>query len=94
MVKAQKEMQRKKKQYDDDDGRTIIKMDVEGMPWFNKSSQGEKSIPGKNAIAAQVTRSESRLYTWYAVLSGLLIAAVFSVTWILFTLFLTQIWSN
>jgi hypothetical protein len=39
-----------------------------------------------------MTRSEARRFTWYAVLAGRLIVAVFSATWVLFALFCTQIW--
>lgn len=28
--------QRKKKQYDDDDGRVIAPMNVDGMPWYDR----------------------------------------------------------
>ncbi|MEN8240809.1 MAG: hypothetical protein ABFS17_02720 [Chloroflexota bacterium] len=78
--------------YDDDDGRVIVNMDVEGMPWHDSRKQHQNFSQQSTAQGGQMTRSESRLYTWYAVLYGLLIAAVFSATWILFTLFCTQIW--
>ena len=31
-----------KKQYPDDDGRTIVSMDVEGMPWHDRRIRREK----------------------------------------------------
>ena len=34
---------RKKKVYDDDDGRVISSMNVDGMPWYNE----KKSLFGK-----------------------------------------------
>ena len=83
-------MQRKPKTYEDDDGRTIVSMDVEGMRWHDKAVKREnkrKAIHGN-----QMTRSESRLYSWYSLIAGLIVASVFSLTWILFVLFCTQIW--
>ena len=37
-----------RKQYDDDDGRTIVDMNVEGMPWYDSQIKKEKrkaSVP-------------------------------------------------
>ena len=31
-----------RKQYDDDDGRTIVDMNVEGMPWYDSRIKKEK----------------------------------------------------
>ena len=78
--------------YDDDDGRVIVNMDVEGMPWYDRKFNKDSSRQPKSKFPSQMTRSESRLYTWYSVLYGLGIAAIFSGTWILFILFCTQIW--
>jgi len=85
-------MANKPKQYDDDDGRVICDMDVEGMRWHDKRVRGEKREARRAARGDQMTKSEARQFTWYAVLAGMLIAAVFSVTWILFILFCTEIW--
>lgn len=35
-------MPRKRKKYDDDDGRTVADMNVEGMPWYNPTA-GKKT---------------------------------------------------
>jgi len=84
-------MNRNKQQYDDDDGRVICSMDVDGMPHrFRRPSdpiQARKDIPGNE----QLTKSEAKRFTAYALLAVLLIGTVFSATWILFTLFLTKI---
>jgi len=85
-------MANKLKQYDDDDGRVICSMDVEGMRWHDKRVRGEKREANRVSQGNQMTKSEARQFTWYAVLAGLLIAAVFSVTWVLFILFCTEIW--
>lgn len=85
-------MTTKTKKYEDDDGRIICNMDVEGMRWSgNKALRNEKEKHNA-ARGEQMTRSEARRFTWYAVLAGLLVASVFSVTWVLFILFCTKIW--
>lgn len=33
----------KKKKYEDDDGRVISSMNVEGMPWYDKSKKNNKN---------------------------------------------------
>lgn len=38
---------RKKKKYDDDDGRTIADMNVEGMPWYTPRSDKKVSEEDK-----------------------------------------------
>lgn len=81
-----------KKQYEDDDGRVICNMNVEGMPWYEKSMRIKERQVQKPIFSEQMTRSEVRSYTWSAILAGLLIVAVFSVTWILFVLLCIHIW--
>ena len=87
-------MARKPKQYDDDDGRTIVDMDVEGMKWHDKRVRREKRAEKTSGSGQkyEMSRSEAWRYTFYAVLAGLLIVGVFAVVWVLFTLFATQIW--
>ena len=87
-------MNRKLRKYDDDDGRVIVNMDVEGMPWHDKSIRQKKSKPVQHEYVqgVQMTNSEYRRYNWYALLAGFTIASVFSVTWILFVLFCIYIW--
>ena len=85
-------MKRKPRQYDDDDGRTIISMDVEGMRWYDKDHRRQKPSQHVQSHGSQLTRSESRLYTWYSLWWGFVFASVFSLTWVLFVLFCTQIW--
>ncbi len=84
-------MKKQFKDYDDDDGRVIVNMDVEGMPWHDKRVRREKR-EAKASRGPQMTRSEARRFTWYAVLAGLTIVLVFSVVWVLLTLFATQVW--
>jgi len=84
-----------KKQFDDDDGRTIVSMNVDGMPWYDRRHEfgrvpgQEPSQPSRQGTG--MTNREFRLYTWGALKAGLLVASVFILTWTLLVLFLTQI---
>jgi hypothetical protein len=87
-------MTRVSKKYDDDDGRVIANMDVEGMRWHDRRKRPEEpqAVKAYQGVRGDpLTRSEARRYTWSAVLAGLVVVLVFSVTWVLFVLFLTQI---
>ena len=87
-------MPQKPKEYDDDDGRVIVDMDVEGMKWHDKRVRKEKRAEraDKKDQGPKMTKSEARRFTFYAVLAGLTIVLVFAIVWILLTLFATQIW--
>lgn len=70
-------MARQPKQYDDDDGRTIVDMDVEGMPWHDarlkreRRAQSKAELQEKIANGEVLTRRQTLRYTFYAVLAGL-----------------------
>lgn len=91
-------MSKEPRKYDDDDGRVIANMNVEGMPWHDRQVRREKREERRakrnetRPQGAQLTRSEARRYTFYAVLAGLTVALVFSLVWILLTLFMTRVW--
>lgn len=80
------------KKYEDDDGRVICDMDIDGLPWHDKRIRRENRAARNQVMEGQMTKSEARRYTWYAILAGLLVVSVFSITWILFVLFCTKIW--
>ena len=84
-----------KKQFDDDDGRTIVSMNVEGMPWYDRRHDfgpaAERESGKPSPLGTGMTDRELRLYTWGALKAGLLVASVFSLTWVLLVLFLTEI---
>lgn len=87
------------KEYPDDDGRVICDMNVEGMRWYNRNlskvddyrKSREKSAPYHSA-GEVMTRRETVRYTFYAVLAGLTIVAVFATAWILLWLFSAYVW--
>lgn len=85
-------MTNKPKKYDDDDGRVICDMDVDGMRWHDKKVRREEKAQRREVQGEQMTNSEARRYNCYALLAGLVIVLVFSVAWVLFILFCTKIW--
>jgi len=80
-----------KQQFDEDDGRVICNMDVEGMPGHTKGFPGRKHQSEPSQTNVELTKAETRSLTASALLAALVIGAVFSLTWVLFTLFLTQV---
>lgn len=87
-------MKRQPKVYDDDDGRVICDMDVDGMRWHDRRVKREKRAEKRTSLpgGAQLTKSEAKRFTRYAVLAGLTIFAVYAVVWALILLFMTQVW--
>ena len=71
-----------------DDGRTIVNMNVEGMPWYVK----ERETPPAGGENSEMTKEEARRYTWAAVRAGLLVALVFGVVFALFIAFCDFVW--
>lgn len=79
----------KRKVYNDDDGRIIANMNVEGTPWYvpcrktDADPAQDRNVPGVKE-------------TWHiikgALAAGLLIGSVFIVAFYLFILFCTEIW--
>ena len=87
-------MLKKNKRYADDDGRTIVNMDVPGTSWYQENDPTKLRTEPSEASQQQAfypkvepTRRELRQITWSALLAGLTIAAVYAVVWILFYAF-------
>ena len=72
-----------------DDGRTIVPMDVDGMPWHIR---GRDASPESGAPRTEMTKEETRRYTWAAVKAALLVVRVFAVIFGLFIAFCDFIW--
>ena len=81
-----------KKQYEDDDGRVIVSMDVDGLRRREKNSIPDRITSIQPVQGDQMTRSQARQYTWYSLLAAGLIVLVYSATWVLFTLFCIYVW--
>lgn len=78
-----------KRTYDDDDGRTIAPMNIEGMPWY-KPEAPERRPDGTEP--EPLTKEEARIYTLAAVKAGLTIVSIFGVAIYIFLLFCDKIW--
>lgn len=62
-----------KKHYDDDDGRTIVDMNVDGLPWYNPTAKDKKV-----AKEDRPTRKETHamIRAWFAAYLPRIIAVV------------------
>lgn len=61
------------KQYEDDDGRTIVSMDVEGMPWHDKRVRREnhKQRTGTRDVGDDVlTKRQTARWIWRSLLGA------------------------
>ena len=56
-------MPKKKKHYDDDDGRTIVNMNVDGLPWY-QPNKPDKKIADEDKPTRKETRAMMR--AWFA----------------------------
>ncbi|HNX13989.1 MAG TPA: hypothetical protein PK854_01270 [Oscillospiraceae bacterium] len=77
-----------KKTYDDDDGRVIAPMNVEGMPWYRKG----KSLGDSESKQPPLTKREALVLILNGALAGLAIALILGGLGALFILFLTNVW--
>ena len=73
-----------------DDGRTIVNMNVEGMPWYAPEKPGEAG--GGAARPDPMTRDEGRVFLWGALKAALLVVGVMCAGLVLFVLFCTKVW--
>ena len=71
-----------------DDGRTIVDMNVDGMPWYAP----ERPETGPEAEPSPLTRAEGRVFLWDALKAALLVVGVMSAGLILFVLFCEWVW--
>lgn len=82
-------MARRKKTYDDDDGRVIANMNVDGMPWYLRD---QKQTTSSNSNVEDLTKEETRAIIWGTVKAGLLIAGIFLLAALIFILFCIHVW--
>ena len=93
MIKQENsKMKKENRLYEDDDGRVICSMDVEGMRTRTDQASRQKTFPsGSSPTAEPLTRSQARHFITHALLAVIVLGTVFSVIWIVFTLFLTKV---
>ncbi len=77
---------------DGDDGRTIVPMDVDGMPWHLQYARDPFRRKDTDPDRPPMAKDDRRAYVLAAVGAGLLIAAVFAVGYGLFLLFCRFVW--
>ena len=85
-------MAKQRKQYDDDDGRVIASMNVDGMPWYQRSQRFERNKREQASDFSDLTKEESREIVKGAMKAALLIAGVFILAMLLFILFCLYVW--
>ena len=71
-----------------DDGRTIVDMNVEGMPWYHR----RQDRPASGAADDGLTPAQRRAYRWAAVKAALAVALIFGAVFALFIAFCDFIW--
>lgn len=82
------------KQYDDDDGRTIVDMNVEGMRWYDAQQRRQSRAEARAELQQRIdrgealTRRETLRYTFYATLAGLAVVGFVAGGTVLFILIL------
>ena len=81
-------MARKKKQYDDDDGRVISPMNVDGMPWYVANRPHLEQSSEK----IELNKEEKRAFAGGVFKAVALIAGVYILAFLLFILFCTKVW--
>ena len=73
------------RQYDDDDGRTIVSMDVEGMPWYDKRIKREQREQARRERAERselteheevLTKRQTARWIWHSLLAAFLVLLV------------------
>lgn len=85
-------MAKQRKHYDDDDGRVIANMNVDGMPWYQRSQRFERNKREQASDFSDLTKEESREIVKGAMKAALLIAGVFILAMLLFILFCLYVW--
>ena len=85
-------MAKKKRTYEDDDGRVIASMNVDGMPWYQRGSMQKMPIRSESSRFEDLTKEETREIIKGALKASLLIAGIFILAMFLFILFCIFVW--
>lgn len=85
-------MAKQRKRYDDDDGRVIASMNVDGMPWYQLSQRFEHNKREQASDFSDLTKEETREIVKGAMKASLLIAGIFILAMLLFILFCLYVW--
>ena len=71
-----------------DDGKTIVNMNVEGMPWYLE----RRNEPAGGDAREPLSPQELRAWRWAAVKAGLVVALIFGAVFGLFIAFCDFVW--
>lgn len=88
-------MQKRKKEKQPfvDDGRVIAKMNVDGMPWYSKSSiPSEASMTQKGEVPLKMNTKEKMAFLKGVLGAAFLVAFLFIAVFGLFILFCCYVW--
>ena len=88
-------MAKQKKTYDDDDGRVVASMNMDGMPWHIRDGikRREQQAKDPNRLDfSDLTEEETREIVKGTMKAALLIAGVFIAGLTLFLLFCVFVW--
>lgn len=89
-------MAKGRKTYEDDDGRVIANMNIDGMPWYAEDARKRREENFRKAETASDFSDLSRKETWEiikgATKAGLLISGIFIAGAALFILFCLFVW--
>ena len=75
---------------EEDDGRTIVNMNVEGMPGYIPRDHVFGKINTRES--EPMSKAQMRAYRWAAVKAGLLVVLIFGVVYGLFIAFCDFVW--
>ena len=84
-------MKKKPRLPEDDDGKVIAKMDVDGMPWYIDKLHKEDELPKGEGY--QMNKKESRSYMWGAMSAAFLVTAIFGPVFAVIILLLLLYWN-
>lgn len=90
-------MAKRRKTYEDDDGRVIARMNVPGMPWHRPGPTDEqRGAPGEDGESARsaepLSRRETLMIMLHSMKWAFLFALAFSVLLVAFILFCVFVW--
>ena len=85
---------RNRKIYDDDDGRVVSSMNVDGMPWYNEGleTKPDTDSTDRDEEQLELTREEKRAIASGVFAASALVAGIFILAGFLFVLFCKFVW--
>ena len=85
-------MAKQRKLHDDDDGRVIASMNVDGMPWYQRGERFDRNKREQASDFSDLTKEETREIVKGALKASLIIAGIFILAMLLFILFCLYVW--